>query len=1277
MTDTINKNQNYEENKEQKITSLQLVGIPPIDLDLYNKLSKSEQVFYHTIPTPHQKTCFVHMGIEDREALMDENTPADEKAQRWATASTRALKVINGGLVRNERSKFLTKIGKCLFGAGIVSMVGDIFLNTVVKNERIAHVTHAPETFDSPLSQLWHVAHGLVAQNAVVAASLLLSAAYFAGMAIEKKRKKDEQSTTFNNIQKPNFLTWYFNAVNTGLDWASNVALKFHQPIYKVLSDFIPDKALRKLDKTVFSGMKGLISGKYSERVNLAKDRFLAVDDGFMWQKARSKDNRTQSTVLAGRMFNGDSLEQYLPMFISEKTYFGSIKSGLIVFLISFGLMTAAYRPDASKWIGYGYTSDRVYQEQIDAAAQALKADNPKLTDTDSEAQAQSLVDETNPNILGGGLLTSFFLSLGIGLMFSRRVLVKAQESIGIPFVKNMPDEYNRSETKIKSHKETLRGSNQRATSYDVSSPLMAIGISTGSMELKGVFGAPRQGEMVVYSMGDQSQNTIVLGGIGSGKTLYVIQPQVVQICNIASDNVNAQQEYEKSYDLRNDKVKDTVDLNTYTPLPIPKMSIAMSIMDIKAQLWKDMLTVIEQLRLEDRFLVIGADQRYEFSIDLLDGLEPSKVISILKSIASQMGGSSEDENNFWNGSGVDYTKHFVDIAFLFARTPEGDLFMETFEMKPVSMGFIFSLAVRDGNRGNQLLAHCITAIYKCIKHTPERIADLINQERLDSITTMITTWQNDLTAEMKGSFQQVIKRFLAGMNNEKLRPFLTGIGENAISVKNLWQYLTAFNLDTDKYDVAGKFVLLFIKTLINEEAVKRQQRYSRRVIELSEHFFEQVSTHFPEHASKLKSKPVSIEMVGIAGVAEQNLELVDKYLDLCQLVQTYQNETWDGGDYLENISKIARAIPAEPFEPGGPYSAEAIAASVKALEIDKQFRLAEARLTKDIRMIDGLDPHWFDVKEGDSDEMRTIKNRNMALYHEYRDAKTRVRREAFYMIGDEYQELITIDKSSGAYTDMNFLNISRSANVKHILATQTLKALIQKVGKETTENFINQFRTMIMLTSEDPDTFDFVEKVAGKADIIQLPQDNRPIYQAGVATTYQKYSNFNAHMSGLAERNRQLLANGRPPKEGYRFTHDIFAEPDVIDVDVSDLKLSNPFSTSLKDEHSEIYVPDFKLNFLDYKAVEQYTTQGSNSQGITDNQSQIQSQWAQAQNKMVEDYSKYATEHIRKDASVFTSQEFRDLGPTKAFVYVTRAGRSFVDEVRVLDWKELIGKTQ
>ncbi|MFM0417523.1 hypothetical protein [Paraburkholderia aromaticivorans] len=1264
MTDTTNDNNDIKK-ENNKITSLQLVGIPPIDRDLYDKLSKHEQVFYHTIPTAQQKTCFVHMGIEDRAALMDENTLAEEKAERWATASTRALKVINGGLVRNERSKFLNKAGKWVFGAGFVSMVGDAVVDTVLKNEQLAKLTHATSP-DSPLSQLWYVAHGLVAPNAVVALSLLLSGAYFGGMYVENKRKQDEQAKVFNNKGKSNFFAWYFDTVNKGLDWASYLVLKAQHPIQKVFTDIVPDKALRKLDNKIFRRMKGLISGNYSERVEMAKKHFSNNDDGFMWQKVRAKDFRTQSTVIAGRMFNGKPLEQYLPMFMSEKTYLGSVRAGLLIALISFALTSALYRPQAPQWLSYGYTADRVYQDQVEATAQALKADNPKLTNADSQAQA--LVDDASTSIFGSGLLTSFLMSLGIGLMFSRRAFVKAYKSLEIPYVKNMIDEYNRDETRIQSYKEAVKGSNLRATTYDADRPLIGVGVSVGSTELKGVYGAPRKGQILVYSLGDQCQNTFISGGTGGGKTETIIKTLIRQELNIYRANLNDLLEYEKHYDLRNDRVRDHVNLDKYTALPIPKLTLGMSIMDIKAQLWKDIYEdMIKPMKLEHRFLIIGADQKHEFSIDLLYLLEPVKVVSIFKSLAAQMGISPDELQDFWNGSGFGYIQHFTDVAYLFSRTPEGEAYMEAFEIKPMSLFFIFSLAVRDANRGNQLLAHCITAIHKCVKNSPDRLVDILNEERLNSLNILVTKWQQ-LPVDMRGSFDQVIKRLLAGMDSESLRPFLTGIGENAIDIKNLRQYIVAFNLDMDKYDQGGKFVLLFAKTLLNEEAIKRQQRYSRRVIEISNHFFAKYGDR-----AELKSKPVSIEMLPMDAIHPSNIPLLDQYLVLCEHLQQVQNEVWEGGDYYKKIVALAAAQPREPFQEGKPYSQQAIALAVEALAIDSKFRQAESRLTSEITSMDGLDPHWFEVQEGDSEETRQEKNRDMALYHEYRDAKTRVRREAFIRVGDEYQELITADKSGGAYTDMNFLNVSRSANEPHILATQTLKALIQKVGKEITDNFINQFRNFFMLTSEDPDTYDFVEKLSGKADTVRISESKSTVYQAGVPTSYVKYDNFNGYISELVSRNRDLEAKGLKPESGYRFTYDIFAEPDVVDVDFSEVKLSNPFSSTLSgDDTDEIAVPDFKQHFLDYKAVEQYTAQGSSSQGINDNQNQIQAQWAQAQDKMVENYNKFATDNIRKGEPIFTSQDFRDLGPTQAFVYMTRAGRSFVDVVQTLDWRKL-----
>ena len=88
--------------------------------------------------------------------------------------------------------------------------------------------------------------------------------------------------------------------------------------------------------------------------------------------------------------------------------------------------------------------------------------------------------------------------------------------------------------------------------------------------------------------------------------------------------------------------------------------------------------------------------------------------------------------------------------------------------------------------------------------------------------------------------------------------------------------------------------------------------------------------------------------------------------------------------------------------------------------------------------------------------------------------------------LADEYQGLITVDKTGVCLTDFNTPNISRSTGLILFIITQSYIAFEQVIGKEATHNFIAQMRNRVYLASEDASTRDDVVKLVGKAYIFE-----------------------------------------------------------------------------------------------------------------------------------------------------------------------------------------------
>jgi hypothetical protein len=80
----------------------------------------------------------------------------------------------------------------------------------------------------------------------------------------------------------------------------------------------------------------------------------------------------------------------------------------------------------------------------------------------------------------------------------------------------------------------------------------------------------------------------------------------------------------------------------------------------------------------------------------------------------------------------------------------------------------------------------------------------------------------------------------------------------------------------------------------------------------------------------------------------------------------------------------------------------------------------------------------------------------------------------------DEVQELATVDPASGL-SDATFWNVARSTGLAGVFATQTIAALVQSMGRDAADNFIQQARSKVFLRSEDQATVSYACWLAGE----------------------------------------------------------------------------------------------------------------------------------------------------------------------------------------------------
>lgn len=95
------------------------------------------------------------------------------------------------------------------------------------------------------------------------------------------------------------------------------------------------------------------------------------------------------------------------------------------------------------------------------------------------------------------------------------------------------------------------------------------------------------------------------------------------------------------------------------------------------------------------------------------------------------------------------------------------------------------------------------------------------------------------------------------------------------------------------------------------------------------------------------------------------------------------------------------------------------------------------------------------------------------------RDGKSPQERPCLVMM-DEVQELATVDPASGL-SDASFWNVARSTGLAGVFATQTIAALVQAMGKEAADNFVQQARSKVFFRTEEKDTVEYACWCAGE----------------------------------------------------------------------------------------------------------------------------------------------------------------------------------------------------
>lgn len=1164
---------------------------------------------------------------------------------------------------------------------------------------------------------LYHLISTYFLTGIVPILSLFFTALYIRGYFHNRdiiKANKTESFVKANYTFNPSLN--YFNFTNKVLDfligrsYAIFSLLQKHIQVNtsKIVTDTVIENAFQFIYKKIVFKIKNaknkatkieenhkqdLRTLSIESRIKFAESEFPVSDNAFWHHKERAPAYRYVSPIISDRFFNKQPVKKYMPFLLGTKTFYNSVRTGFVGAILAFVCLTVIYHPSKT----FGYKSDEVFASYVSQLSKnsSVWSSNVSMDERVEKSYDRILDINGNPisplsiiiseddtlslglelqNILyffinSDGILTKLLLSMGIGLILINRSFISAFKSIKTGFIADMPGEFlaKTAETKIDAEKLSLAASNFKSCNWSRNSPAFVSFYSSGDQEQKGKIGAMRYMQPIIQTLEDMTTNLIGFGAIGTGKSELLGKPVAKKFMNLKNRFVGAEYLYDSYYDrvknrLTEKAIKEGY-LKEYKSLPSLRLSVGMIIMDIKCQLWKELRPEAERLKMEDMFFIIGTEKN-EFAIDLLTTIKPDKFISFLKSLAAQMGG--EADSDFWSDSGRAMIKAFADVAYVYQRTNDGRIYMRERNMKAWSLAFILELVCFDSD--SELFNRCVTAIYKDLINSPERLADVYDSEVSNSIKKLAKEWKT-MAEATKSGIQATMSRIMNGYNNSKLTTFLTGVGENIRDIREIFNMIVAVNLDMDKFGNTGKLITLFIKTIIYEETIKRQIRFSRRALEIITEFRNILPTYF-----KIKPAP---ELIPYDVVSDSTQTDISLFIEKCMAISESRNEEWSTGQYVYQLEKLTSVVAVS----GDVFGFSDLVKD--AMKVYDKIYAENPRFKNEYCGFGDFNPHTLnnlqDVKDI-VDGFKVEKNEEpdlmlerfnayiverteylLSLFHEYSDASTRMKRERLFFLADEFHELVTYDNSSECYSDFNIWNISRSAGLMGFFLSQSKNSFLAKLKDEdVVNNFMNQSRTQIYLPTGDGSSAQVVAKMAGNSDsfINTIARDSIDHDGEG----YTLYANYNSYVSHCAHINSGK--NGVIVKE-YPYTYDIFAKGEAIDV-ACDNRNFNKMVTNLFNGVNDISIPSLKSYFYNDEKIEFYVKTGNKSDGNQDNLNSIKSAFADAKKTRETEYSQYITSNVKKDESLYSESEYLSQPDGFGFTFGHHAGKPFAEKIIV-----------
>jgi len=222
----------------------------------------------------------------------------------------------------------------------------------------------------------------------------------------------------------------------------------------------------------------------------------------------------------------------------------------------------------------------------------------------------------------------------------------------------------------------TYRRQVEHATGYLKDAKTFKVGTATGVLRVRGDLAAPSSDQPVMLDSESLFQHTIVFGGTGEGKTTALLKPIMRQVWA--------------------DK------------------KFGSFVADAKGVLWKDAVKVATDLGRAKDLVVIGTGEGQK-GVNVIEGLTPSQVVSVIRSVMNQMAGG--EQGSFWSDMASIILRHTLTIGLAFAETKEGQEIREQKALHPYSLWWAYQAILRPDD-----VTEAIEAVRKAhgIYKTPE-----------------------------------------------------------------------------------------------------------------------------------------------------------------------------------------------------------------------------------------------------------------------------------------------------------------------------------------------------------------------------------------------------------------------------------------------------------------------------------------------------------------------------------------------------------------------------